>query len=30
MEFDLTKQNDVVTLMQSSKSESQWNEIAIK
>lgn len=26
MELDLTKQNDVVTLMQSSKSESEWNK----
>ena len=25
MELDLTKQSDVVTLMQSSKSETEWN-----
>ena len=25
MEYDLTKQSDVVSLMQSSKSESEWN-----
>ena len=26
MEYDLTKQSDVVSLMQSSKSESAWND----
>lgn len=25
MELDLTKQSDVITLMQSSKSEKEWN-----
>mgnify|MGYP001232439007 CR=1 FL=1 len=25
MELDLTKQSDVVSLMQSSKSEAEWN-----